>query len=106
MPQTCNGCRFWRYIERDVKACHYAIDMGELRECSAKNCTKRMTEAEYIKAVKEQIYSKVYRRHCCGATVNAISREIKLPPNTVIKIIREMKSRNESQLEAESSSDR
>lgn len=105
MPQSCNGCYFWRNMDGNIKACHYAIDMNELRGCSVENCTKRMTEAEYIKVRSEQIYSKVYKRYCCGATVSAISREIKLPPNTVIKIIREMKSKNESQLEAESPSD-
>lgn len=40
--ETCKGCVYHRTIgvDRPEKFCHYIIDTGEPRGCSAKNCTR------------------------------------------------------------------
>ena len=96
MAKKCEGCHFWRKFDAVSYACHYGLDMGEPKDCRASNCNKRMTESEYIQTRKADIYSKVYRQYCYGITETAIARNMKLPPNTIKKIIREMKKQNET----------
>ena len=48
MKHPCNGCIYWRCLNRSqnaqLKACHYCIYTGQPRGCSADNCTRKTTK--------------------------------------------------------------
>jgi len=96
MAKRCEGCHYWRKFDAASYACHYCLDTGEPRGGRAENCTKYVTDSEYVKSQKEFIYAKVYWQHRLGSTVTTIAKSMRLPPNTIKKIIREMKEKNET----------
>ena len=44
MAKSCKGCVYWRSLTTKNKsiymACHYLLETGEQRGCSAVNCNK------------------------------------------------------------------
>lgn len=45
MAKSCKGCRYYRPLAEYSRCakwvCHYILDTGEPRGCSAENCTKK-----------------------------------------------------------------
>lgn len=54
-PNTCSGCAHWRdlYSNAKIKACHYCVDTGKLRNCAVDAC-KAYTKGR-IRRSKRQI---------------------------------------------------
>lgn len=39
--KTCKGCRYYRNIGGQIKACHYLHDTNEVRGDSISSCTRK-----------------------------------------------------------------
>lgn len=45
---SCRGCIYYRHLSAAAggKGCHYMLDTGKKRDCSADNCDKRLTAVQ------------------------------------------------------------
>lgn len=50
----CEGCIHWRQFGYGGKACHYAIDTGELKNCRAADCTHYSTNKDELPKYDEE----------------------------------------------------
>lgn len=54
MGKNCEGCKYYRLLgdAAGLRACHYLLDTGEVRGCSADNCTKKDRSKGTVKKQK------------------------------------------------------
>lgn len=89
MAETCKGCYHWRELGDGHKACHYSLDMGELRGCRADVCDKKRSDVEFAQYKKAMVSKNIIFRYKCGASISSIAKTLGMSFNTIKAIIKE-----------------
>lgn len=85
MNNNCTGCIYYRFLSgsaNDAKGCHFMLDTGEKRGCSAEQCTRRIT-------TKQDRTKNVLELRAKGLSIAQIAKATGIPKSTVGKICKD-----------------